>query len=170
MRPEKQFLLDEVKEKIENSQALVFAKYQGLDPNLTSTFRFLLNDKGGSYKVVRKRILLKAAQSCGFSIEASALEGHIGVIFVEQDPVDVTKAVCQFQAENKEKFEVIGGRFEGRICSAKDVEEISKLPSKDEMRSQFLATLEAPMSQTLAVMEAVLTSVIYCLDNKSKIQ
>lgn len=168
MRPEKQLLLDEIKEKIDSSKAIVFAKYQCLDPNLASQFRFLLSEKGGSYKVVRKRILMKAAESSGFTLLKGDLQGHVGVIFVDQDPVVITKVVCKFQDDNKEKFEVIGGRFEGQICSAKDITAISQLPSQDEMRSQFLATLEAPMSQTLAVMEALLTSVMYCLENKSQ--
>lgn len=168
MRPEKQFLLDEIKEKMDVAKAMVFAKYQGLNPNLASKFRMLLNEKGGSYKVVRKRILRKAAESSGLALETGSLEGHIGIIFIEQDPVVVTKAVCQFQDENKDIFQVVGGRFEGQLCSAKDVVEISKLPNQDEMRSQFLATLEAPMSQTLAVMEALLTSVMHCLENKSQ--
>ena len=30
------------------------------------------------------------------------------------------------------------------------------------------AYFEAPMAQTLAVMEALLASVVYCLDNKSQ--
>ncbi len=169
MRPEKQFLLDEIKEKMDVAKALVFAKYQGLNPNLASKFRMSVNEKGGSYKVVRKRILLKAAQASGLKIDTGSLEGHIGVIFVEQDPVEVTKAVCQFQDENKGIFQVIGGHFEGQLCSAKDVVEISKLPNQDEMRAQLLATFEAPMSQTLAVMEALLTSVMHCLENKSQI-
>jgi large subunit ribosomal protein L10 len=54
------------------------------------------------------------------------------------------------------------------MCSASDVEQISKLPGKDEMRSQFLGTLEAPLAQTLSVLEALLTSVMYCLENKSQ--
>lgn len=168
MRPEKQFLLDEIKEQMDVSKALIFAKYQRLNPNLASKFRMQLNEKGGCYKVVRKRILRKAAEASGFSIEPGSLEGHIGVIFAEQDPVMITKVVCDFQNENKEIFQVIGGHFEGQLCSAGDVLDISKLPSQDEMRSQFLATLEAPMSQTLAVMEALLTSVMHCLENKSQ--
>ena len=53
------------------------------------------------------------------------------------------------------------------FCSASDVEQISKLPSKEEMRAQFLGTLEAPLSQTLGVIEALLTTVMHCLENKS---
>ena len=64
----------------------------------------------------------------------------------------------------------MGGRFEGRMYAADQMVKLSTLPSKDEMRAQLLATLEAPMAQTLAVMEAVLSSVVYCLQNKSEQQ
>jgi large subunit ribosomal protein L10 len=52
------------------------------------------------------------------------------------------------------------------MYNAADVEIMSQLPSKDVMRAQFLGLLEAPMAQTLAVMEALISSVVYCLDNK----
>lgn len=168
MRPEKQLLLDEIKEKIEGSKALVLTRYQRLNPNRAAGFRFSVHQLGGSFEVVRKRILIKAAKSVGITLDPSLLQGHIGVVFAEKDPVQTTKLIYQFSKDNEQVFEVLGGRFEGQICSARDVEEISKLPSRDEMRAQFLGTLEAPMSQTLAVMEALMTSVMYCLENKSQ--
>ena len=51
---------------------------------------------------------------------------------------------------------------------AADVEKLSKLPGKDEMRAQLLATFEAPMAQTVAVMQSALCCVLYCLENKAK--
>jgi large subunit ribosomal protein L10 len=127
-----------------------------------------LASSGGSLEVVKKRVLIKAAQEAGLVLDPALLQGHIAVVFAIQDPVQTTKVVYQFCKENAEALSVIGGRFEGALCTAKDVEQISKLPSKDEMRAQFLGTLEAPLSQTLAVIEALLTSVIYCLDNKAE--
>ncbi len=168
MRPEKQLLLDEIKDKIVGSKALVLASYKRLEPNAASAFRTNLAKTGGSLEVVKKRVLIKAAQVAGVELDPALLQGHIAVVFANQDPIQTTKAVYQFSKENEEVLEVIGGRFEGAFCSAQDVEQISKLPSKDEMRAQFLGTLEAPLSQTLAVMEALLTSVMHCLDNKSQ--
>ncbi len=168
MRPEKQLLLDEIAEKINGSKAFVLTRYGKLEPNISSHFRQALGKAGGSFEVVRKRILIKAAQSAGISLDEALLQGHVGIVFAEEDPVQTTKAFFQFSKENEDLFHVLGGQFEGRLCSAKDVEQISKLPGQQEMRAQFLATLEAPLSQTLAVMEALLTSVMFCLEEKSQ--
>ena len=166
MRKEKQLLLDEIKEMMERSSSLVVTRYQKMNPNLFYDLRVRLSDVGGNFEVVRKRVLIKAAEKASISLDYKDLEGHIGVLFSYDDPIQTTKELVKFSNENEKTFEIILGQFEGKLCSAEDVSAIAKLPSKDEMRSQFLATLEAPMSQTLATMEALLTSVIYCLENK----
>jgi len=168
MRPEKQLLLDEIKDKIADAKAFVLASYKKLEPNSTSVFRTSLAQAGGSLEVVKKRVLIKAAKEAGLSLDPDLLEGHIAVVFATQDPIQTTKVVYQFIKDNEEVLAVVGGRFEGALCSAQDVEQISQLPSKEEMRAQFLGTLEAPLSQTLAVIEALLTSVMHCLENKSQ--
>ncbi len=168
MRAEKQLLLDEIKEKIDQSKSMVLASYQQLSPNMTAGFRDTLRKQGGCLEVVRKRVLIKAAQAAGISLDSDTLEGHIAVIFAEGDPVSTAKMIFQFSKENEDVLKVLGGRFEGQLCSGKDVEIISQMPGKDEMRAQFLGLLEAPMSQTLAVVEALLSTVMHCLENKAQ--
>lgn len=168
MRIEKQLLLDEIKDKITGAKSIVFARYKALEPNRSFAFRSNLAKAGGSLEIVKKRILVKAAGAAHMALSADVLEGHIAVIFGQEDPVLMTKAIYQFSSENEGLLEVLGGHFEGVFCSSNDVELLSKLPGRDEMRSQFLATLEAPLSQTLAVMEALLTSVMYCLENQAE--
>ncbi len=168
MRQEKQLLLDEIKGKIDGSTALVLTRYEKLTPNVSDGFRKAITDAGGSFTVVRKRVLIKAAELGGITLDASMLKGNIGVMFAYEDALAPTKALFQFAKENKDLFEVLAGQFEGRLCSAADVKAISELPSQDAMRAQFLGLLEAPMSQTLAVMEALLTSIMFCLENKSQ--
>ena len=166
MRKEKQLLLDEIKEMMERSSSLIVTRYQKMNPNLFYDFRARLGDAGGDFEVVSKRILVKAAEKANISLDYQSLRGHIGVMFSFDDPIQATKELVKFSKENEETFEIILGQFEGKLCSAEDVSAIANLPSQDEMRSQFLATLEAPMSQTLSTMESLLTSVIYCLENK----
>ncbi len=167
MRQEKTLLLQEIKDKIDGSQAIVLATYQKMNPNLAAAFRMNIAKTGGTFEIVKKRMLIKAAEQAGFSLDRDNLQGHIGVIFADSDPVETTKCVYNFSKENKDNFLVLGGRFEGQLCSETDLKLISQLPSQNEMRAQFLGTLEAPLSQTLATVEALLCSVLFCLENKT---
>jgi large subunit ribosomal protein L10 len=168
MKPEKELLLDEVKNQLKGQEAFVIMSYQKLNANKANAFRREINKLGGNIEVVRKRLLIKAADAVGVKLDLEALPGHISLVLVGQDFIETTKAVFRFSQENDKALEVIGGQFEGKMYTGAQVKTLSMLPSKDEMRAQFLSTLEAPMSQTLAVMNALLTSVVFCLDNKSK--
>lgn len=168
MRHEKQFLLDEVKDQMKKFDSFVIMRYSSLSANAANEFRSEVAKRGGNVEVVRKRVLIKAAKAAGIELELADLPGHIGMVFTGADPFETTKYVFKFGQDNEKAVEVVGGRFDGKLYNGADVEMLSKLPGKDEMRAQLLGVLEAPMSQTLAVMEALLSSVVYCLDNKSK--
>jgi large subunit ribosomal protein L10 len=167
MSSEKQLLLDEVKDQIDQNGSFVIMRYFKLTANQANDLRGQVAKSGGCVEIARKRVLVKAAGAVGIPLEVADLPGHVGLVFAGDDPIETAKVVFKFGQDTK-ALEVIGGRFDGRLYSGADVETLSKLPGKDEMRAQLLSVLEAPMSQTLAVMEAVLTSVVYCLDNKCK--
>jgi large subunit ribosomal protein L10 len=168
MKQEKQLLLNEVKDQIDQVGSFVIMSYLKFTANKANDFRRLMTKNGAHLEVVRKRVLIKAANAAGVTLDLAQLPGHIGLVFASQDVLETTKDVFKFSKDNDKVIQVIGGRVEGQLYNAVDMETLSKLPSKDEMRAQFLATLEAPMSHTLSVMEAVLASVVYCLDNKCK--
>ena len=49
MRKEKQFLLDEIKERLSQANDFVITSYQGIDPNTASDFRMSIVDSGGLF-------------------------------------------------------------------------------------------------------------------------
>lgn len=168
MRQDKHLLLDEIKDQIEKYDSFVVMRYLKLSANKANHFRREVRKLGGDVGVMRKRVLIKAADNAGVSLDVKALPGHIGLVYAMKDPIELTKFVMQFGEDNDKSIEVIGGRIDGQLYNAVQVNALSKLPGKNEMRAQLLGTLEAPMAQTLAVMEALLSSVVYCLDNKAK--
>jgi len=168
MRSEKHLLKDEVKSKIERHGAFIVMKYTGFGANTANAFRREVGKMGGEMEVVRKRILFKAGQDVGIHFDPSDFTGHIGLVFLGKDPIETLKAVFKFSQTNNKVFQIHAGRFDGKLYNGADVEKLSKLPGINDMRAEFLGLLEAPMAQTLAVMEALLSSVVYCLDNKTK--
>lgn len=168
MRNEKQYLVDEITVPISRHGSFVLVKYERVPANSVNQFRREVASIGGRVKMMRKSILVKACAKVGITLSEKELPGHIGIVFSGNDTIETTKLAFKFGQESGNALEVIGGHIDGKLYNGKDVEMLSKLPGKDEMRAQLLATFEAPMSQTLAVMEALLSSVVYCLDNKSK--
>lgn len=168
MREEKKLLKHEIKDKLDRFGSFVIMQYLGLTANTANEFRREVGKFGGDVEVVRKRVLLKAAEDAGVKLDLSALPGHIGIVFLGKDPIETTKMVFKFSQDRDKVIQVIGGQFDGQLYTGADVERLSTLPSKNEMRAQLLSVFEAPLSQTLAVMEALLASVPYCLENKGK--
>lgn len=168
MKKEKVLLKQEIQDKIKRHNSFLIMQYAALGANAANEFRRTVGKMGGEVEIVRKRVLVKAAQEEGVQLDLSTLDGHIGLVFLGQDPIETTKTVFKFSQNREKLIQIRGGRFDGQLYSGADVEKLSKLPSLEEMRAQLLATFEAPMAQTLAVMEALLSSVVYCLDNKSK--
>ncbi len=168
MRPEKELLKKEIRGKIERFPSFAIVQYSKLSANAANDLRRQIGKLGGDIEIVRKRVLLKASEEVGLALDPKDLPGHIGLIFFGEDPIESTKVVFKFSKERDKAIEVVGGRFEGRLYSGADIERLSTLPNKDEMRAQLLSTLEAPLSQTLAVIEALLTSIPHCLENRVK--
>jgi len=169
MRKEKELLLNEIKEKIDASTAMLITRYEKLEPNTSWRFRDALAKSGGFFEVVRKRVLLKAAEKSGVQIDPTLLEGHIGVVFVTQpDAMVSAKAVIKFSEENANLLKVICGQIEGKFMSGADVEMIAKLPGLDDMRAIMLGLFTSPMSQMLAVLEAVMAGPLSVVEQKSE--
>ncbi len=159
MRAEKELLLNEIKQKIDASKGMIVAKYDRLEPNLSWRMREQVAKEGGQFKVVGKRVFLAAAKQAGIQFDVDLLQGHIGVVFVSQvDATSTIKAFCKFSSENGDLLKVLCGQLEGKIVPGAEIDTLSKLPSLNEMRAQFLSLLVSPMSQTLSVLEAKVKS------------
>lgn len=167
MRKEKQLLIDEIVDQIEDANGFVVMSYEKIGANQNFDFRSSVREAGGNFMIVKKRVFAKALEGKDYSFNKDELPGHVALMLAGEDVVAATKAACDFAKGNKNLVEILGGLIEGSKCSSQDVVRISKLPGRDQMRSEFLGLLTAPMSQTLSVMDALLTSVPHCLENKA---
>lgn len=167
MRKEKQYLLDDLKSKIEASKAFIVTRYKAMSANDMSNFRQSITDIDCDFEVVSKRVFIKAAEEHGIEFKKEQLQGHIGIVIADENYINAAKEVTKY-SKSAENIEILAGYIEGRLYDDASVIKLSELPNLDEMRSIFIGTLEAPMSQTLGTFEALLTSIVYCLDNKAK--
>ena len=168
MRPEKELLLNEIKDKIVSAKAMIVARYDKLEPNVAWQLRETLLKSGCLFEVVRKRVFAKAAAAAGVPFDEKLFKGHVGIAFINQDDAMASaKAIYKFSEDNGQILEVLCGQIDGKIIPGSEIEVLSKLPSMDEMRAILLGLLVSPMSQTLSVMEAFMAGPLSVLEQKS---
>jgi large subunit ribosomal protein L10 len=168
MRAEKQFLLDELKEKITRSNGFIITQYDSMSAGKTREFRNSVAEVEGDLEVVKKRVFIKAAEAEGVILDPALFNGHIGILFANGEGTLLAKSVLKFQEQNKDNLTILGGRLDGETLAATDVIAVAKLPGIDELRAQLLGLLEAPQQQTVSVLNQALVSILYCLDEKCK--
>jgi large subunit ribosomal protein L10 len=169
MRAEKQLLLDEIKQKIDASKGMIVTRYNRLPPNLSWDFRDKLAKSNSNFEVVKKRVLVKAAEESGIQLNESDLAGHIGVVFMQdEESFAAAKVLLKFSEENQDILQVVCGKVGGVIYGGPDMVQLARLPGIDEMRSQLIGLLVAPLSQMLSVLEAVMAEPLSVIEQKTQ--
>lgn len=161
LRPEKQAMYNEVQEHVAGALYMLLADNDGMSMPETDDFKQKLRDADARVKIVKNTLLNRVNREMGRDMEP--LTGPTAMIFGSGDVVEVAKVLKKFSAEN-EKPSVKGGVLEGSVLSADQVLELAKLPGKQELQGKLVATLAAPMTQVVGVMNQKVSSLLYVLN------
>lgn len=168
-RPEKVAVVDEVRERISEAEAVVITDYRGLDVPALADLRRQLREAGGDYKVYKNTLTRFAARELDLDLD-EILVGPTALAFTGTredgspgDAVSLAKALCQY-TEGSNFLSIKGGVLDGQVLSADEVNALSKLGTRVELLSQILGLLEAPMAEMAALLEAPLVEMAGLLD------
>ncbi len=159
--------LEDIKAAIKDSKALILTNYAGLSVASQNSLRKAITTAKGSYSVYKNTLLKIALKEMFGDLpqEAhSALEGPTAILIALEDPIAPTKALMKFKKDN-ELPEVKVGFMDGSLLTAKDIENLSLLPGKEELLSQLVRQLNAPISSFAQVLRVNLQNVVYVVDS-----
>ncbi|MDO7975683.1 50S ribosomal protein L10 [Oceanotoga sp. DSM 15011] len=157
-RKEKTLLVNEFVDAFKNSSIVVFTDFTGMPVSHTDDMRMQLFKEYESeavYKVMRNSLLKTAIKEAGLNLEdyEEFLEGSTGVFYVKSgDPIVGLKVLTEFAKKHDGKPSIKGGVLEGQIFDANKAEELSKLPSKQELIGMFVRGLNAPINGVVNVL------------------
>lgn len=167
MRVEKTAILNEITERLRASDCTIVLSYGGLTVSELYELRKAILPLEGRCLVAKNTLIGKAAKELGWEDITEMLTGPTAVVTGKGDPSELAKIVCKF-VKDHEKAAVKGASLENSKLSAADVDNLSKLPSKDQMRAQLLATLMAPATNLVRIFVAPAQSVLYVLKAKEE--
>lgn len=158
----KKQIVEEIKEKISKAKSIAFVDYRGLNVEKDTKLRQEFKKNGGEYKVYKNRLVLLALNQLGITGCEHHLEGTNAVIFSYNDEVSSPKVLYK-AIETDKLLTVKFGIVDNKVVDANELNELSKLPSKEILVAKLLQVLSSPASMLVNVLSAPTRGLVVAL-------
>ncbi|MBM3246721.1 MAG: 50S ribosomal protein L10 [Candidatus Omnitrophica bacterium] len=157
----------QIKDSLKESESVFIMNYSKVSSPDLSNLRQSLRGMQARIFMVKNSVARRALKDSGLDTLVKTIEGPCGLVFIKTEPVDVSRVLCEF-ARSHELLKLCGGSLQDRILDQKDIEALSKLPTKEVLRAQLVAILNSPLSRMTMVLKKNLNSLVYILEEKQK--
>jgi large subunit ribosomal protein L10 len=159
---EKEKAIAEFGAQLKGAAAVYVSRNNGLTVEEVTELRKQLRAAGAVHKVVKNTLAARAANEAGIKGLEAYLSGPTVVTISMTDIVAPARILTNFSKDH-EKIQVVGGVVEGVSSNAADVKAIAELPSKEQLVSKLLGSLQSPASRLVRVLNGPATQLVRTL-------
>ena len=150
---EKQAVVAEVAKQVAGAQAIVMAENRGMPVADMTQLRAKARASGVYFRVVKNTLVRRAVADTPYAPLADKMVGPLAY-GMGPDPVAVAKVLSEF-AKGHEKFVITGGALPGQMMSVKEIAALATLPSREELLSKLVGTMQAPIAKFVRTLNEV---------------
>ena len=144
-------IVEEISESIKDAQSVVLVDYRGLTVEQDTKLRKELRNAGITYKVYKNTMMNFAFKGTDFEQLADQLEGPSAIAISKEDATAPARVIAKF-AKTAPALEIKAGVVEGTLYDAKGMEAVAKIPSREELLSKLLGSIQSPITNFARVM------------------
>lgn len=148
----KQPIVEEISASIKDAQSVVLVDYRGLTVEQDTQLRRQFREAGVTYKVYKNTMMNFAFKGTDFEALIPYLEGPSAMALSTTDATAPARIISKF-AKTAPVLEIKGGVVEGIVYDAKGMAAIANIPSREELLSKLLGSIQAPVSSFARVMK-----------------
>jgi large subunit ribosomal protein L10 len=167
---DKKALVAEVAAVAATAQSVVAAEYRGLTVTQMTDLRAKARKSNVYLRVVKNTLARKAIAGTAFECVGKSLKGPLILAFSKDDPGAAARLVKTF-AKDHDKLVATVVSLGGSALTAKDLDKVASLPTKQQALGQLVGLLQAPISKfvrTLAEPHAQLVRTIAAVKDKKQ--
>lgn len=150
--PKKKTKVQSLREQIRGASVSVVLDYRGLTVAQMNHLRAELSKSDATLTVAKNTLLQRALEDNPMVAIAPMLKGPTALVVGTADQVAPVKTLQDYLKKNKKDNEIRGGYLEGKALSAKDVDDLAKLPPLNELRAKLLGGIASPMNGLVAAL------------------
>jgi len=145
--------VQKLEKDLKNVSNMIVATYNKLTVAQDFELRKAVRGTGAKYRVVKNTLAERAAKGTKVEQALKGLTGVTSIAYTEGDPVALAKALAKYVKDTPE-LSFKSGVVEGKVISAKEIESLASMPSKEELYSKLLFLLNSPAQRLATVVNA----------------
>ena len=150
----KQPVVQAIAEDVKDAVSVVLVDYRGLTVAEDTEMRKQLREAGVVYKVCKNTMMKRAFEGTDFAALDEHLEGPSAIAISKDDATAPARILCKF-AKNAKALELKAGVVEGTLYDTDALNELAKIPSRDELISKLLGSLQSPITNLARVLNQI---------------
>jgi large subunit ribosomal protein L10 len=150
---DKKAIVADVGAQLAAAQTVVLAEYRGIPVEQLTKLRASARDQGVYLRVLKNTLARRATQGTQFEPLADSMVGPL-IYGISADPIASAKVLQNF-AKTQDQLIIKAGLYNGKLLDVAGVKALATIPSRDELLSQLLGVMLAPISAMARVLGAV---------------
>lgn len=152
---DKKAIVADVGAQLAAAQTVVLAEYRGIPVEQLTKLRASARDQGVYLRVLKNTLARRATQGTQFEPLADSMVGPL-IYGISVDPIASARVLQNF-AKTQDRLVIKAGLINGKLLDVAGVKALATIPSRDELLSQLLGVMMAPVSAMARVLGAVAT-------------
>ena len=161
--PEKAVVIDELAEQLSRAKLAILTDYRGLSVTGLQGLRSTLRPLNAEFRIAKNTLTRIAAEKAGIDGLLPMLDGPLALVLAYEDVVAPSKAIADF-ARTSRILTIKGGVLEKTIVTAKGIEDLATLPSREELLGKLLGTINSPIQGLVNVLSGPSRSFVQVLN------
>ena len=150
----KQPIIKKIAEEVKDAQSVVLVDYRGLTVAEDTALRKELREAGILYKVYKNTMMKRAFEGTEFEGLESYLAGPSSIAISKDDATLAARLLANF-AKKSPKLELKAGVVEGNVYNETEILEIARVPSREELLSKLLGSIQSPITNFARVIKQI---------------
>ena len=147
-------IVDEIIENLKDAKSAVIADYRGLTVEQDTQLRKQMREAGVVYKVYKNTMIKRAIEGTEFEALTPDLEGPTAIAISKDDATAPARILFNF-AKKAEALELKSGVVEGNFYDNKAISVIATIPSREELLSTLLGSIQSPVTNFARVIKQI---------------
>ncbi|PXV90199.1 LSU ribosomal protein L10P [Lachnotalea glycerini] len=150
-------VVEQISESIKDAQTVVLVNYRGISVEQDTKLRKQLREAGVTYKVCKNTMMRLAFQGTSCEALDKHLEGPNAIAISKTDATAPARILAKF-AKEAPALEIVAGIVEDNYYDSAAMNQIATIPSREELLSKFLGSIQSPITNFARVIKQIAES------------